>query len=100
MIPIRRAVVPKGLLKVHLLSGITLGKWIAGRKPRLLKESILFVSQGLAGGRVRLSNLRVLVLASLLVLVQLSRCTQCVLFFPNRLVQLRKLWIAPSQLFG
>ena len=56
MIPIHRAVVPKGLLEVLKLSGITLGKWIAGRNARLLKESILFVFQCLAGGRVRLSN--------------------------------------------
>ena len=58
MIPIRRAVVPKGLLKVLMLSGITLGKWIAGRNACLLKESILFVFQGLAGGRAPISNLR------------------------------------------
>ena len=59
MVQIRRTEVPKGLLKVFKLSGITLGKWIAGRNARLIKESILFVSQGLVGGYIPLSNLRV-----------------------------------------
>ena len=100
MVPIRRAMVPKGLLKVFMLSCITLGEWIAGRKACLPKKPILFVSQGLAGGRVLGVNLHIHIPTPLRFLMLPSRCAQSVLFFPNQLVQLRKLWIAPSHLFG